>query len=680
MSLWHKLTAERLEEISKKRNQTRQRILSQSDSKDSENFDPQKVALKKVCPLCQKPNALQVTQCRPCSFPLSEWDITGVSSNPFLRIISGEDSLTEVVYRDSEVIIFNDQFGVSAHHLQSVSTASYSGVTVLTEEHIPLLERFYELGIKELESRNLAEYQSRSIRDHVVAGYNIPGSVEHLHLHLVLPPFHHENVFEYPRWHSHAKVIHDLKTSGRVIPYAEVPNVDEGRIVYENAIRDHRELIKSSFSELKTPIASKKAFNLALYAITNSEMAERNGFTLTEAVKASIQGGATMIQIREKNCDSEEFLKRARSVLEVCRELNVPLLINDSVDIMFKIGADGVHIGQSDGNPQSVRKEIGPSKILGVSASTVDEARRAIADGADYLGTGAVFSTGTKPDKSVIGMDGLSRITKASSIPVVAIGGIKTENVHELKDTGISGIAIVSGVFSNADVYSSSVCLRRAFEIMSQPTYFPSLYAITSNPTPNDSLSDFSDFLSKTERMIRRFGIELLQFRAKTLKRCEYVSVAKRIQSICSRYACRLLINGELDLLREIPNVSGIHLTSSQLRELSSPENRSKCCSLVRNSSISCWDDIPLVGASCHNMEELRLAESLSCHFAVLSPVLPTTSHPNAAPLGWTEFRNLTKAVSIPVFGLGGLSPNDLDLASQHGAHGIAAISSLWPS
>jgi thiamine-phosphate pyrophosphorylase len=186
--------------------------------------------------------------------------------------------------------------------------------------------------------------------------------------------------------------------------------------------------------------------DLRLYAVTDRSYL--HGTDLPRAVELAIQGGATIIQLREKNASSREFYELAVGVLEVTRRHNVPLIINDRVDIALAINADGVHVGQSDLPASVTRRIIGPHRILGVSVATVDEALRAEQDGADYLGVGSVYATMTKQESNAMGAQKVADIKKASAIPVVAIGGITRENARRVMlETGVDGIASVSAVF-----------------------------------------------------------------------------------------------------------------------------------------------------------------------------------------------------------------------------------------
>ena len=170
--------------------------------------------------------------------------------------------------------------------------------------------------------------------------------------------------------------------------------------------------------------------DLLLYAVTDRHWL--NGRTLHEVVKESLDGGATFIQLREKNLDEAAFLEEAKDLQALCKEYGVPFVVNDNVDIAIAMNADGVHVGQSDMEAGNVREKLGPDKIIGVSAQTVEQAVLAEQHGADYLGVGAVFPTGSKNDASEISIETLKAICKAVSIPVIAIGGITQQNVSEL--------------------------------------------------------------------------------------------------------------------------------------------------------------------------------------------------------------------------------------------------------
>ena len=198
--------------------------------------------------------------------------------------------------------------------------------------------------------------------------------------------------------------------------------------------------------------------DLLLYAVT--DRAWLGDKTLSWQVEESLKGGATMIQLREKHLDHEHFLKEAKEIKELCRKYQVPFLINDDVDLAVEVDADGVHVGQHDMEAGEVRKKIGPNRILGVSAQTVEQALLAQQAGADYLGVGAVFPTGTKDDADAVSIQTLGEICRAVSIPVVAIGGIGQHNVMQLAGSGICGIAVVSGIYAQPDIQNAASTLH----------------------------------------------------------------------------------------------------------------------------------------------------------------------------------------------------------------------------
>ena len=194
--------------------------------------------------------------------------------------------------------------------------------------------------------------------------------------------------------------------------------------------------------------------DLLLYAVTDRSWLGEE--TLYEQVEKALKGGATFIQLREKELDEEHFLEEAIALKELCHKYHVPFVINDNVKIAKEMDADGVHVGQSDMEAGDVRAKLGPDKIIGVSAQTVEQAKLAEAHGADYLGVGAVFATGSKDDAVEVGPQSLRDICQAVSIPVIAIGGISKENVSQLTGSGICGIAVISAIFAQKDVKAAS--------------------------------------------------------------------------------------------------------------------------------------------------------------------------------------------------------------------------------
>ena len=198
--------------------------------------------------------------------------------------------------------------------------------------------------------------------------------------------------------------------------------------------------------------------NYILYAVTDRRWL--NGRKLSDDVESAIRGGAGMVQLREKDLDDEAFLEEALKLKELCAVYKVPLIINDNVAVALKADADGVHVGQSDLDAADVRGLIGPDKILGVSAHSLDEALLAVKHGADYLGVGAAFATGSKTDVNVISHGIYSEICSNVEIPVVAFGGIDADNIAELKGSGISGAAVISAVFAADDIEAAARKLK----------------------------------------------------------------------------------------------------------------------------------------------------------------------------------------------------------------------------
>lgn len=200
--------------------------------------------------------------------------------------------------------------------------------------------------------------------------------------------------------------------------------------------------------------------DLLLYAVTDrSWLGEQ---TLYEQVEEALKGGATFVQLREKELDEETFLKEAIEIKELCRRYHVPFVINDNVEIARKMDADGVHVGQSDMEAGDVRAILGKDKILGVSAQTVEQAVLAEKRGADYLGVGAVFHTGSKADADDVSHETLRAICEAVNIPVIAIGGIGLHNVQELKGSGICGVAVISAIFGAEHIRRATEELKEA--------------------------------------------------------------------------------------------------------------------------------------------------------------------------------------------------------------------------
>ena len=204
--------------------------------------------------------------------------------------------------------------------------------------------------------------------------------------------------------------------------------------------------------------------DLLLYAVTDRHWL--NGRTLYSVVKESLDGGVTFLQLREKELDEVHFLEEAKELQQLCREYQVPFIVNDNVYIAISMNADGVHVGQSDMEAGDVRAKLGPDKIIGVSAQTVEQAVLAEKHGADYLGVGAVFPTGSKDDADDVSYETLKAICEAVSIPVIAIGGITQENVKELAGSGICGIAVISAIYAQQDIRKASEDLKKETQRM----------------------------------------------------------------------------------------------------------------------------------------------------------------------------------------------------------------------
>ncbi|WP_194608402.1 thiamine phosphate synthase [Clostridium vitabionis] len=201
--------------------------------------------------------------------------------------------------------------------------------------------------------------------------------------------------------------------------------------------------------------------SLLLYLVTDRHWLA--GRKLYDEVKKALDGGVTFVQVREKedmSLSHEDYLREALALRELCAKYHVPFVVDDDVDLALECGCDGVHVGQTDMQAGRVREKIGSDKILGVSAQTVEEALLAERQGADYLGVGAVFPTGSKSDASEVSHETLRAICEAVSIPVIAIGGITGENVHELAGTGICGIAVISAIMAQKDVQAAARDLK----------------------------------------------------------------------------------------------------------------------------------------------------------------------------------------------------------------------------
>lgn len=202
-------------------------------------------------------------------------------------------------------------------------------------------------------------------------------------------------------------------------------------------------------------------FDYTLYLVTDRQLMSCD--SMTEAVEQAILGGCTMIQLREKELSSLEFYNQAVAVKQVTDKYHIPLIINDRIDIAMAVQATGVHIGQHDLPAAAVRKVIGENMLLGVSASSIAEAIQAQQDGADYLGVGAMFPTGTKTDADSVSMEELQKIRTAVSLPIVVIGGINKGNAGRFKPMGIDGLAVVSAIIAQSDIKAAAAELKDLF-------------------------------------------------------------------------------------------------------------------------------------------------------------------------------------------------------------------------
>ena len=202
--------------------------------------------------------------------------------------------------------------------------------------------------------------------------------------------------------------------------------------------------------------------DLLLYAVTDRHWL--NGRSLRDVVEESLRGGVTMLQLREKSLAEPAFLAEARELQALCRDYHVPFIVNDNVDIALAMDADGVHVGQSDMEALDVRRKLGPDKIIGVSAQTVEQARAAEAAGADYLGVGGVTGTATKPEAGVLAPEEFRAIAAAVDIPVVAIGGVNAATMPRLSELNVDGAAVVSAIFAADDIEAATRELSRIID------------------------------------------------------------------------------------------------------------------------------------------------------------------------------------------------------------------------
>ena len=204
--------------------------------------------------------------------------------------------------------------------------------------------------------------------------------------------------------------------------------------------------------------------HMLLYAVTDRTWVGKQ--TLYEQVEAALKGGVTCVQLREKEMDETAFLQEAKDICALCHRYGVPFIVNDNVDVAIACQADGIHVGQEDMAAGEVRRRVGDAMLLGVSVHTVEEARRAVRNGADYLGLGAVFPTSTKTDVDQMTNETLRAICDAVDVPVVAIGGINRGNLLKLSGSGVDGVALVSAIFSAEDIEDTCRKLRLLVEGM----------------------------------------------------------------------------------------------------------------------------------------------------------------------------------------------------------------------
>ena len=203
---------------------------------------------------------------------------------------------------------------------------------------------------------------------------------------------------------------------------------------------------------------------MLLYAVTDRAWVGKQ--SLYQQVESALKGGATCVQLREKELDEETFYEEAVAISALCRQYGVPFFINDNVEIAVKCHADGIHVGQEDMAAAQVRQRVGDGMMIGVSVHSVEEALEAVRNGADCLGVGAMFSTSTKTDINVLSQETLRDICAAVDIPVVAIGGIHKSNLSQLAGTGVDGVALVSAIFAADDIESECHLLRKLAEEM----------------------------------------------------------------------------------------------------------------------------------------------------------------------------------------------------------------------
>ncbi|XP_023645275.1 thiamine biosynthetic bifunctional enzyme TH1, chloroplastic isoform X2 [Capsella rubella] len=294
---------------------------------------------------------------------------------------------------------------------------------------------------------------------------------------------------------SAAKLLHEMGPRFVLVKGGDLPNSSESVDVFFDGKEFHElrspriatrnthgtgctlasciaaELAKGSSMLSAVKVAKRFVDNALDYSknmvIGTGRMNKKWNRSIVDAVKAAIEGGATIIQLREKEAETREFLEEAKSCVGICRSHGVCLLINDRIDIALACDADGVHVGQSDMPVDQVRSLLGPDKIIGVSCKTPEQAHQAWKDGADYIGSGGVFPTNTKANNRTIGLDGLETVCKASKLPVVAIGGIgisNAESVMQINAPNLKGVAVVSALFDQECVFTQAKKLHKTLK------------------------------------------------------------------------------------------------------------------------------------------------------------------------------------------------------------------------
>ena len=268
----------------------------------------------------------------------------------------------------------------------------------------------------------------------------------------------------------------------------------------------------------------KDNIDYSVYAITDRYWHKDR--PIEEMIEESIKGGATIIQLREKHISDDEFLSLALKSKKVCNKYNIPLIINDNIDVMLKSDADGIHVGQSDLNAKKVRELIGPNKILGVSVGNVEEAKIAIENGADYLGVGAIFPTNTKDDAILVSLDELRNISLSVDIPVVAIGGIHLDTIKELKNTCINGVAVISEIFSKDDILKATKILKSEVDkiILNLNDY--DLYVFDYDGTLLNSMKEWATMslsFVKSHNIIPSDDLDSIVYNMNTLEASTYI-------------------------------------------------------------------------------------------------------------------------------------------------------------